>query len=71
MPVELVLHQDEYGDPADEEVDAYDRTMAEYYSSRGPGAKVGDWSGATSRAVQGKKREHMLDFMRRRGFFVR
>ena len=71
MPVGLVLHQDTYGDPGDVQVEAYDTAMSEYYGARGQGAKIGDWSGATAKAVQGKKREHMLEFMRRRGFFVR
>ena len=71
MPVDLVLHQDAYRNPGDEQIDAYDTTMSNYYGARGQEAKIGDWSGATANAVQGKKREHMLRFMRRRGFFVR
>lgn len=71
MPVDLILHQDTYRDPGDEQIDAYDTAMSNYYGARGQGAKLGDWSGATANAVQGKKREHMLEFMRRRGFFVR
>jgi len=71
MPVDLVLHQDSYRDPGDERVEAYDLTVSEYYGARGQGAKIGDWSGATANAVQGKKRVHMLAFMRRRGFFLR
>jgi len=71
MPVDLVLHQDRYRDPGDERIEAYDGIMADYYGRRGPRAKVGDWSSATAGAVQGKKREHMLNFMRRRGFFLR
>lgn len=71
MPVEMVLHQDSYRDPSDEEVAAYDATMADYYASRGSNVKLSDWSTATANAIQGKKREHMLPFLQGRGFFRR
>lgn len=71
MPVDLILQKDTYRDLGDEQIEAYDLTMSEYYGARGQGAKISDWSGAAANAVQGKKREHMLEFMRRRGFFVR
>jgi nitroreductase len=69
QPLGLVLHQDRYLDPAPEEVRAYDRTLAAYYSGRGSNTRVSDWSATTARAVQGKKREHLLGFLRGRGFF--
>jgi nitroreductase len=69
MPVELILHQDRYRDPDPAEIGAYDATMAAYYRSRGSNARLDDWSAAIANAVQGKKRKHMLDFLRGRGFF--
>jgi nitroreductase len=71
MPVELILHQDRYRDPDPAELGAYDATMAAYYRGRGTNARLDDWSAATANAVQGKKRKHMLDFLRTRGFFRR
>lgn len=71
MPVEYVLHQDQYHEPTPEQMAEYDAQMADYYASRGANIKLSDWSTVTANAVQGKKREHMLDFMRGRGFFVR
>jgi nitroreductase len=70
MPVELILHQDRYRDPDPSEIGAYDATMAAYYRSRGSNARLDDWSAATANAVQGKKRKHMLDVLRERGFFL-
>ena len=71
MPVELILHQDRYRDPDPQQIGAYDATMAAHYRGRGSHARLDDWSAATANAMQGKKRKHMLDFLRRRGFFKR
>lgn len=71
QPLDLVLHEDRYRVPDPRTLDDYDRTMAEYYARRGNNARRSDWSATTAKAVQGKRREHMLDFLRRRGFFRR
>lgn len=71
MPLELILHQDVYRDPEPEAIADYDRTMADYYAARGNNARRADWSSTTAKAIQGKKREHMLGFLRERGFFRR
>jgi len=71
MPVGFVLHQDVYQDVSAERMALYDDKMAAYYASRGKNVRLGDWSTAAARAVQGKKREHMLDFLRARGYFRR
>ena len=69
MPVGFVLHQDSYQDVSEERMALYDEKMAAYYASRGTNIKLSDWSTAAVAAIQGKKREHMLDFLRARGFF--
>ena len=71
LPVELVLHQDCYQDPDPAAIADYDRVMADYYRGRGNNARRSDWSGTTARAVQGKKREHLLPFLQKLGFFRR
>lgn len=69
MPLALILHQDRYREPDPVALADYDRTMADYYAARGSNARTDDWSATTARAVQGKKREHLLPFLRRFGFF--
>ena len=71
MPVDCVLHQDRYEDPPADRMAEYDAQMAAYYASRGANVKLSDWSNAVAAAMQGKKREHMLDFLQARGFFLR
>lgn len=71
QPLDLVLHQDVYRDPEPGPMAEYDRIMADYYAARGNNARRGDWSETAAKATQGKKREHMLGFLQKRGFFLR
>ncbi|MDJ0740523.1 MAG: oxygen-insensitive NADPH nitroreductase [Gammaproteobacteria bacterium] len=71
LPTDLVLHQDRYLDPPAPRMQAYDAEMADYYAARDANARSADWSAPTARAIQGKKRAHMRDFLRAQGFFVR
>lgn len=68
LPTAVVLHQDQY---RDSEWQSYDTAMAEYYRQRSDNAGQRTWSGETAKAMHGKKREHMLAFLRERGFFRR
>ncbi|MEW8237291.1 MAG: nitroreductase A [gamma proteobacterium symbiont of Stewartia floridana] len=70
MPVESILHQDRYQDMDPQRLAEYDEQMSKYYAGRGSNVKLSDWSSATAQAMQGKKREHILEFLRSRGFFV-
>jgi nitroreductase len=71
LPVELILHQDEYRDPEPALVQSYDEVMGAYYRARGNNARRSDWSATTARAVQRKKRAHLLPFLHRMGLFLR
>ena len=69
QPLDLILHQDVYRDQDPGRLADYDRTMADYYAARGNNARRSNWSATTAKATQGKKREHMLPWLRRMGFF--
>ena len=71
MPVHFVLKQDVYRDVDNADMAAYDERMAAYYASRGANVKLSDWRRAAAAATQGKKREHLLGFLNRLGFFRR
>ncbi len=69
MPVSTIMHEDTYNiDAVTSSVDAYDEAFTAYYGSRGSNAKSSDWSAPTTRAIQGKRREHMLEFLKNQGF---
>ncbi len=68
FPVASILHQEKYQiEKVEADVTAYDKQMTEYYGSRDSNARLSDWSTQTAKAVQLKKREHMLDFLQQRG----
>lgn len=69
LPLDLILHQDRYMVPDMQAMADYDRTLANYYAARSANAREGNWSSNSARAMQGKKREHLLPFLRRMGFF--
>jgi nitroreductase len=67
----LVLHEDVYRDPEPQSRADYDQAIAAYYAERTGSPRAGDWSSTTAKAVQGKRREHLLGFLQGRGFFRR
>lgn len=71
FPVEVVLHDGVYRDSVEEDVLDYDQLMSRYYESRSGNQRVSDWSEQTAKAVQMKKREHMLAFLQEQGFLFR
>lgn len=72
FPVKTILHQDHYQtDKVEAEVKNYDSQMRAYYQSRSGTNRVSDWSTQTAQAIQDKKREHMLEFLNRRGLLLR
>ena len=72
FPVATILHQEKYQiESVEADVAAYDQQMKEYYASRDSNSRLSNWSTQTARAVQLKKREHMLGFLQQRGFLKR
>jgi len=72
LPLETILHTDRYNDDGIEERLAnYDRIIADYYRSRSENKKQSTWTEQVAGALQKKKREHMLGFMRQQGFLLK
>lgn len=72
FPVTSVLHQEKYQTAKiAADVAAYDEQMKTYYESRSSNHRLTDWSTQTVKAVQLKKREHMLGFLQKRGLLKR
>jgi nitroreductase len=69
LPVSSILHEDRYDlSKVAVSVDEYDKSIADYYETRAKNTKSSDWSAPTTRAIQGKRREHMLAFLQSQGF---
>lgn len=74
FPVRSVLHQEKYqSDKVEADVSFYDEDMKSYYESRNNdnNIRLTNWSTQTAKAMQFKKREHMMSFLQGRGFLKR
>lgn len=68
FPVRSILHEEHYQmDKVEADVADYDDQMKSYYTDRNGNKRLSDWSTQTAKAVQLKKREHMLHFLQKRG----
>ncbi|MDF2836031.1 MAG: reductase [Paenibacillus sp.] len=74
LPIGAVYHRETYSEYGlEDEIRAYDETMSHYYATRKGGGKGGEdetkWSKEMWRRFDGKRqRDHMHDFLHRRGF---
>jgi FMN reductase (NADPH) len=69
LPVEAIIHENSYnGDKYDHIIPAYDKTMNDYYMSRGSNQKDATWSDSMSAFLGEPRRTHMKDFLKKRGF---
>ncbi len=72
FPVTTILHQDHYAlDKVEAQVEGYDLQVRAYYYSRTGKTRVSNWSEQTAKAVQDKKREHILSFLNKRGLLIK
>jgi len=71
LPLSVVLMEDRYQDPAvPEGIERYDRQLRAYYRHRSGGQKDTSWS-EEMKALAGKSRPHMREFLARRGFTLK
>ncbi|SIT88879.1 oxygen-insensitive NADPH nitroreductase [Edaphobacillus lindanitolerans] len=69
LPLEAVLHENEYDDEKyDRLLPEYDRTIREYYASRSANTKEDDWTSSMARFLKDQRRVHMKEFLEKRGF---
>lgn len=69
LPLDIVLKEDRYGDPSDENaLTAYDQTCCEYYSKRDCANREDNWTRQISRMMGRKMRPHMKAFLEKKGF---
>ncbi|KAG1663432.1 NADPH-flavin oxidoreductase [Nymphon striatum] len=66
FPVKTILHQESYAEhKVEAQVESYDSQMKAYYQSRSGKTRASNWSEQTAKAVQDKKREHLLGFLQK------
>lgn len=72
FPVSTILHQERYESGLlAKQVAEYDRTLHDYYATRSSNNRASNWSEQTAKAIQLKKREHLLGFLQKKGLLRR
>lgn len=69
LPIEAVLHENEYDDSKyDELLPQYDETMKAYYSQRSSNRKVSTWTEQMTDFLKSPKRTYMGESLARQGY---
>jgi len=72
LPVEAILHENEYNSSKYEELlKEYDQTMEDYYANRGSNQKVSNWTKQMAEFLEKPRREHMAEFLASKGFHLK
>lgn len=72
LPVEAVLHENSYDETKYKSLlNDYDKTMNEYYNRRSSNQKDQAWTDAMARFFRKPRREHMKEFIKEKGFFLK
>jgi len=71
LPVESIIHEDAYDEAKyDEQLKMYDHMMHEYYKRRSTNQKETTWSQTMASFLTKKRRTHMMEFLRSKGFLT-
>jgi FMN reductase (NADPH) len=69
LPVEAIVHENGYNtEKYTALLPAYDKTMNDYYLSRGSNQKDTAWSDSMASFLASPRRTHMKEFLKKRGF---
>lgn len=71
LPVNVLVSENTYRVPAQEELDEYDRRMSEYYANRPVNAKKINWSDSCRRILGRERRPFVLEYLRSKGFALK
>ena len=72
LPVAAILHENNYNSVKYEELlPEYDRTMEDYYTSRGSNQKTANWTKSMADYLEKPRRTHMADFLASKGFHLK
>lgn len=69
LPVEAVLHENEYNvDKYNQLLDEYDQTMENYYASRSANKKMANWTKQMADFLVEERRPFIKEFLKKKGF---
>jgi len=72
LPVEAILHENSYdSEKYHSLLPAYDKTMEDYYASRGANQKVANWTKSMTDFLKEPRRPHIKKFLKEKGFSLK
>ena len=71
LPVNVIVHENQYQSLNVDDVQTYDQTMQEYYASRTSNQKQSAWSQETAGKLSGESRPHILPYLNSKGLAKR
>ncbi|KIP76055.1 NADPH-flavin oxidoreductase [Vibrio harveyi] len=71
LPVNVIVHENQYQTLNVDDVQAYDQTMQDYYANRTSNQKQSAWSQETAGKLSGESRPHILPYLNSKGLAKR
>lgn len=68
LPASVTFMENEYHEPSEEQISAYDQIIRDYYALRSANAKHSDWSGAVASYMLKERRPFILKFLQEKGW---
>ncbi|MFH0259391.1 oxygen-insensitive NADPH nitroreductase [Vibrio mediterranei] len=71
LPLDVIVHENEYHQLDKNAVAQYDDVMLSYYAHRSTNQKNSTWSSQVTSKLEGESRPHILGYLNRKGLFKR
>lgn len=71
LPVDVIVHENQYQPLNLEDIQTYDQTMQDYYTSRSSNQKQSTWSQEVTSKLAGESRPHILPYLNQKGLTKR
>ena len=71
LPADVIVHENQYQPLNLEDIQTYDQTMQDYYTSRSSNQKQSTWSQEVTSKLAGESRPHILPYLNHKGLAKR
>jgi nitroreductase len=71
MPVEMLIHENQYQPLDHQQLEKYDTLLADYYQQRSTNTRQDNWSEHIKRTLVKESRPFILDYLHRQGWATR
>lgn len=71
LPVEILCCENEYREPTDEELAAYNDTLVKYYTERDPAHPLASWKAKLDPTLKRERRPFIKDFLNEQGWALK